>query len=629
MNILFVFKTAWRKTKLWAKTIRNYASNHPALFGVYLGMAVVFTVMGTVGVADYQKNKAQVAQLEPLREITTFDLQNKIKDKQVKELVNHYVDVGSFLVPNKKKITEIVYFKPPSQKIHTEEVNSSFWEEINKLALQYPFSIKEGYDGSSSNRLYGWASTGLFLLLLITVLVMAQKLVGEVISGHSFKPQKRDMDLMMKDVIGYEDVKQELFEVMDQIRHASAYEKKGIVAPRGILLTGDPGVGKTMMAKAMANEMGAEFFYCTGSDFVEMYVGVGPKRVRTLFKQARNSRMAFIFIDEIDAIGSRNKMGSDSERQATINQMLAEMDGVNKNKNLLILGATNHTELMDPALLRPGRFDKKIHVPLPDLSTRKGILERYLGNIAIDETLDLDALAQRTQGYSGAQLSSLVAEAKNLSLRESKGEHVVVSQELIERAQEIAILGISEQKAEPEDLERVSIHELGHALLGYLYCRSSHVEKVTLVGRGKALGYTLSRPLKETQLKTEQELRYEVMMMLAGRAAEEVILGSVSSGAADDLMRANHVVKRMVCDLGMGKQTGLRTQPDSMDPGAKLPDGIEQDIRSLLNELYVETKKLISLETQWFEIQNKALLEEKILGHNRLFVNNPPLTRKI
>jgi ATP-dependent Zn protease len=223
----------------------------------------------------------------------------------------------------------------------------------------------------------------------------------------------------------------------------------------------------------------------------------------------------------------------------------------------------------------------------------------------------------------------LVAEAKNLSLRESKGEHVVVSQELIERAQEIAILGITEQKAEPEDLERVSIHELGHALLGYLYCRSSHVEKVTLVGRGKALGYTLSRPLKETQLKTEQELRYEVMMMLAGRAAEEVILGSVSSGAADDLMRANHVVKRMVCDLGMGKETGLRTQPDSMDPGAKLPEVIERDIRNLLNELYTDTKTIISFESQWFSLQNKALLEEKILGHNRLFVTNPPLTVKI
>lgn len=623
------FERVGKKIKAWAKFVRNYASNHPALFGVYVGVLVIFSIMGTVGFSDANANRDEVARLAPLQEITTFDLQKKIKNSEVKELVNHYVDVGSFLVPNNKKITEIVYQKSPSQKIFTEQVNSSFWEEINKLALQYPFAIKEGYNGSSSNRLYEWASTLLFWLLLVTVLVMAQKLVGEVISGHSFKAQRRDMELKMKDVVGYEEVKRELEEVMDQIRHASSYARKGIVAPRGILLTGDPGVGKTMMAKAMANEMGADFFYCTGSDFVEMYVGVGPKRVRNLFRQARNSRMAFIFIDEIDAIGSRNKMGSDSERQATINQMLAEMDGVNKNHNLLVLGATNHTELMDPALLRPGRFDKKIHVPLPDLNTRKGILERYLENITIDESLNLEALAQRTQGYSGAQLSSLVAEAKNLSLRQSKGEDVIVTQELMEQAQEIAILGISEQKTEPEDLERVSVHELGHALLGYLYCKNSYVEKVTLVGRGKALGYTLSRPLKETQLKTEQELRYEVMMMLAGRAAEDVILGSVSSGSADDLMRANHVVKRMVCDLGMGKQTGLRTQPNSMDPGAKLPDDIEQDIRNLLNELYDQTKSLIAIEHRWFNTQNQALLESKILGHDRLFIHTPPLTAKI
>ena len=364
--------------------------------------------------------------------------------------------------------------------------------------------------------------------------------------------------------------------------------------------------------------MGAEFFYCTGADFVEMYVGVGARRVRALFKRARQARISLIFIDEIDAIGSRNKFGSDSERQATINQLLAEMDGMNRNRRLLVMGATNNPDMMDLALLRPGRFDKKIEVPLPDLETRQGILAHYLGKTPIAKDVDLSFIAQRTQGYSGAQLNALVAEAKNLGLREANGGDFVINQDMLSMAQEIAILGVSTQHADPYDIERIAVHELGHALVGHLFCKTIHIEKVTLVGRGKALGYTLSRPITERKIRTEKALMADVMMCLAGRAAEETILGDVSSGAADDLIRANEIVHTMVRSLGMGKTTGLQTHPNLVH-GMKFPETVDQDIHQLLEQMYEATKKVISEHEHWMRQKSEHLIKMRLLGHDALF----------
>jgi cell division protease FtsH len=607
------------------------AINHRALAVITLSALICFSIIGENAVVDIRSNASTVLRLQNLPSTNQHELAQEIENDNVAKIIIHKVDAGTFFSPETKRYAEIVLRKTKKGKANSgvpetrhgilldvSSLGLSFWEGIDKLAEKHSFVQTQGYH-RSANPLYMWAQQGVVVLTLIMVFLFAQMLIGEVISGHSFKPQKRDLDINLENVVGYAEIKRELREVMDQLKRARYFADRGVVAPRGILFTGDPGVGKTMMAKAMANELGAEFFYCTGADFAEMYVGVGPRRVRSLFKRARQTSIAIIFIDEIDAIGSRSAMGNDSERQATINQLLAEMDGVNGNGRVLVLGATNHAGLLDAALLRPGRFDRKIHVPLPDAATRRAILARYLEKVEVAPDVNLEALAQRTQGYSGAQLHALVAEAKNLALRESENGQVIIFHDTLAQAQEIAILGISTQNADPAELHRVAVHELGHALIGHLCCDNIMVEKVTLLGRGMALGYTLSRPLNEHKLKSQESLRGDVMMCLGGRAAEEVMMQSVSSGAQDDLVRANGIVRMMVCDLGMGKTTGLRVVARSMDPGAALPATADEDVRMLLGELYDNCLKIIKGNQGWMETRTSTLLEEKLLAHDALF----------
>ena len=455
-----------------------------------------------------------------------------------------------------------------------------------------------------------------FYSAIIMVILFAQLMVGQVVSGHTFTADARDKNITLKDIIGYDDVKQEVLEILDKLNNASRYQKLGMKPPRGLLLLGDPGVGKTMLAKAIANEMKGQFFYCTGADFAEMYVGVGPRRVRTLFKRARKAGRAVIFVDEIDAIGARNTMGNDSERQGVINQFLAEMDGVNNNAGILVVGATNHAELLDPALRRPGRFDKDIHIPLPDTKTREGILEHYLKNYEKDDTVDLKALAHRTQGYSGAMLAGLAEDAKNLAHR-GTGE-VKLSQELLETAQEIKLLGIGKTKAHDDDIDRVVVHELGPAVAALVHCaKDVHVEKVTVSGRGRALGYCAMRPLRDNFLRTKEAMEGELVVKLAGRAAEEVILGDVSSGAADDLDRASHLARDMVERFGMGSRTGLMVPPRSVDPG-RMADSTKEDVQDILKEMYERAKKTVAGKKDWIEKNRMALREKETFMHEEL-----------
>lgn len=593
---------------------------------------VAFSASFTLSWARGQQDAAQYARAMKSPELGLSAIFLAIEKQKVKTIISHDLAREGSTGSRVATYVEVVFSDGSSAFMEVvPEIKETMWKGFVDLAKQQKVVIREGYKVGREIPYKSVVDATGWIALLILGFVLLRKQIVEGASKQSFRAAGRDKSIRLSDVIGYGDVKREMKEVMDQLLRSEQYIEQGIKPPRGVIFTGDPGVGKSMMAKAMANELDADFFYCTGADFAEMYVGVGPKRVKELFAAARKSKIAFIFIDEIDALGSRQALGHDSERQATINQMLAELDGVQENGQILVMGATNHLERMDPALLRPGRFDKKIHIPLPDTETRRGILEKYLGTVQLDGDVDLNGLAQRTAGFSGAQLRSMVNEAKNLSLRafaSDEGRTVRVSQELLERAQEIAILGISERKSEGDEAKRIAIHELGHALAGYLYCPDIHIEKVTTIGRGGALGYTLSRPLTEGVLKTEAELRGDICMMLAGRAAEEVMFGSVSSGAMDDLRRANSVARKMVSHLGMGKRMGLVT-PNDETHAQSVPGHVDEDIRSLLDEIYSQAKEMVRVHSEWMVDRADRLLDLGLLGHDALFDGIPREARPL
>lgn len=612
------FSRLVRRLRSAGRRTKQFFTLHP-LQSVLL-VLMLLLIGAQVGMVIDQKrsNDVERSRIQALPTVQLNELNQRIKDNEVKKVIRHTLSTGNVLKPQTKNYLEIVTSKDTVVLEESSASSAEVWKGLVERAFSHPFVLQTGYQADREDRLAGMLRMAAFMVFIILVILMAQLLVGEVLSGKDFKVHRPDRDVVLDDVIGLPEVKESLREVIDQLYHAEAYAQQKIVAPKGILFTGDPGVGKTMLAKALANEINADFFFATGADFAEMYVGVGPKRIRSLFKRARMSRLAVIFIDEIDAIGSRDEMGNDSERRATINAMLSEMDGLESNGRLLVVGATNHLDRLDPALRRRGRFDRIVHIPLPDVASREQILAKYLTGTPLDANVDLKAMAQRTQGYSGAQLAGVAAEAKNLALREKggRGQSFTVRQDHLQQAQEIAILGETGRNAEGEELHRVTVHELGHALTGHLCCPKAFVEKVTVRGRGGALGYTLSRPLEESLLVSEPEFRAQLVMALGGRAAEEVLLGSVSNGASDDLRRASQMARSMVVELGMGKRSGLmaRVRPDE-----PMTDEQKQDIREILEESYSKARAIVEEHRQWFLEKTEALLEHGMLPHDALF----------
>jgi cell division protease FtsH len=613
------FVARWvRRIKSAGRRTKQFFSLHPLQSGLLLFMIVLVAAQVWLVVDQTRANSVERSRIQALPTIQLNELNQRIKDNQVQKIVRHTLSTGNALKPQTKNYLEVVSAKDTVVLEESSASSAEVWKGLVDRAFSYPFVLETGFQADREDRLAGILRMAAIMVFVILVVLMAQLMVGEVLSGKDFKVHRPDRDIVLDDVIGNPEVKASLREVIDQLYHAEAYAQQKIVAPKGILFTGDPGVGKTMLAKALANEIQADFFFATGADFAEMYVGVGPKRVRSLFKRARMSRLAVIFIDEIDAIGSRDEMGNDSERRSTINAMLSELDGMEANGRLLVVGATNHLERLDPALRRRGRFDRIVHIPLPDVAAREQILSKYLVGTPLDGGVDLKAMAQRTQGYSGAQLAGVAAEAKNLALREmgGRGQTFTVRQDHLQQAQEIALLGEAGRTAEGEELHRVTVHELGHALTGHLCCPKAFVEKVTVRGRGGALGYTLSRPLEESLLVSEPEFRSQLVMALGGRAAEEVLLGSVSNGASDDLRRASQMARSMVVELGMGKRSGLMARVRSDEA---MTDEQKQDVREILEESYAKAKALVEEHREWFMAKTQDLIEHGMLPHEALF----------
>ncbi|AEF84994.1 cell division protease FtsH [Treponema primitia ZAS-2] len=440
-----------------------------------------------------------------------------------------------------------------------------------------------------------------------------------------------DIVTRFPDVAGVDEAKDELVEVVDFLKNPKKYTDIGGKIPKGVLLVGPPGTGKTLLARAVAGEAGVSFFRMSGADFVEMFVGVGAARVRDLFKQAREKAPCIVFIDELDAIGKsrlNNIAGGNDEREQTLNQLLVEMDGFDATSGLIILAATNRPDVLDPALLRPGRFDRQVLVDRPDLKGREAILRIHAKAVKLDPQVDLAAVARGTPGFVGADLANIVNEAALLAVR---GGRQVVSQKDFEEAIEKTVAGLEQKNRIISDDERriVAFHETGHALVAAFTPGSDPVQKISIVPRGfGALGYTLQMPVEDRYLMTEDELLGKIDVLLGGRAAEELVFSRISTGAANDLTKATDIARKMITDYGMSarfKNVALTQRGAGMMGGAAqepmfhreyseaTQQYIDEEIARMVETRYAGVKDTLKQRRDLLDLVGAQLLEKETL----------------
>lgn len=469
------------------------------------------------------------------------------------------------------------------------------------------------------------------ILLWVLLAFVSKKMGGSMGMGVGKSTAKvyveKSTGVNFKDVAGQDEAKESLQEVVDFLHNPKRYTDIGAKLPKGALLVGPPGTGKTLLAKAVAGEAGVPFFSLAGSDFVEMFVGVGASRVRDLFKEAQKMAPCIIFIDEIDAIGkSRDSRygGGNDEREQTLNQLLAEMDGFDTSKGLLILAATNRPEVLDKALLRPGRFDRRIIVDKPDLKERLETLKVHSKDVKMDESVDLDALALATAGLVGSDLANMINEAAINAVK--NGRQLVNQSDLFEAFELVAVGGKEKKDRVMSDKERkiVSYHEVGHALVSALQKNTEPVQKITIVPRTMgALGYTLQTPEEEKYLETKDELLAKITTYMAGRAAEVLVFNSVTSGAANDIENATKIARAMVTMYGMSDKFGMMclatVQNQYLEGGAGLICGentasqIDDEVLSIINSSYAEAMKLLDENREILDSISDYLYEKETI----------------
>lgn len=448
----------------------------------------------------------------------------------------------------------------------------------------------------------------------------------------SLYDKQAENKVSFRDVAGLEEAKVEVEEIVEFLQKPQKFTKLGGTLPKGVLLVGPPGTGKTLLAKATAGEADVPFFSLSGSDFVEMFVGVGAARVRDLFKQAKEKAPCIIFIDEIDAIGrSRGRgmmMGSNDERENTLNQLLNEMDGFNTDKGVIIMAATNRPDVLDSALLRPGRFDRQILIDKPDLNGRIEVLKVHTRDLKMSDDIDLKLLASQTPGFAGAELANLCNEAALMAARRGKDEVEMIDfQDSIERV--IAGLEKKNKIISPHERKIVAYHEAGHAIVGWYLKHTDPVLKVSIVPRGlAALGYTLQTPLEDRFLMTTEELNEKICALLGGRVAEEIIFGRISTGAQNDLERITNMAFAMVAEYGMSEELGYISLKDSQSEGnsygfnkkysENTSERIDEAVSAIIKKNHEKTKALLTKHKDQLEKMAQTLLDKEVLDHNDL-----------
>lgn len=489
-------------------------------------------------------------------------------------------------------------------------------------------TIASSYTLWPGNQINSSLSTGDRLIVIgITILLSIYyiKLVKSPQYAHAtLNSEKKEKDkgpnefftkpkVTFEDVAGLDEVKEELIEVIDFIKQSEKYIKMGARIPKGILFYGPPGTGKTLLASAVAGETKSAFFSASGSEFVEKYVGVGAKRIRTLFEKAKKEAPSVIFIDEIDAIGARRHLESNNEKDQTLNQLLVELDGFSTDQTVVVIGATNRLDLLDEALLRPGRFDRHMYIGNPNVKAREEILKVHTKNKPLSPEVKIQDLARKTHGMSGAHLSNIANEAAIIAVRENQS---IISLKHFEAAIERVIAGLEVKNPTvlQKEKEIVSYHEAGHALVGKIL-NTDMVQKVSIIPRGQALGYVLHMPQDDRYILTKEELCKKIMVMLGGRAAEELVFNHLTTGAKDDLKKVTEIAKQMVCEYGMSSLGYICHDPSMI---RALSEQINREMNKIIDMCYKETYNLLKLHCEKLQVVANALMEKETLNSDEL-----------
>lgn len=516
-----------------------------------------------------------------------------------------------------------------------DEAHSKVQGQADK---DFTYDVKPGRvsDGIIGNLLSMVIMAALFIGFWVFIMRQAQSGGNQAMSfGRSRAKRISDtaVRVTFDDVAGVDEAKQELMEVVDFLKNPKKYAALGARIPKGVLLLGPPGSGKTLLARAVAGEAGVPFFHISGSDFVEMFVGVGASRVRDLFEQAKAHKPCIIFIDEIDAVGRQRFAGfggGHDEREQTLNQLLVEMDGFEANSGVILIAATNRPDVLDPALLRPGRFDRRIVVDHADLKGREAILNVHVKGKPLSEDVSLEVLARRTPGFSGADLSNMLNEAALLAARQNRTR---IEMSDMENAIDRVIAGPERKSRLINDKEKniIAFHEVGHALLAELLPNSDPLHKVSILPRGQALGYTLSLPLEDKYLTSRSELLDDITVCLGGRAAEEINFGEVTTGAQNDLDRATAIAKAMIMEYGMSENLGPRVLGkhqsqvflgrdimENRDYSEETAVRIDTEMQHMIEECYARAKEIIGNHAEPAKEIVSILLEKESLSSDEV-----------
>ena len=540
-----------------------------------------------------------------------------------------------------KEETGIQFFTPTATTVErfssTILPSDSTVSELQKLASEHQAEVTVKHESSSGMWINILVSVVPFAILFFFLFSMMGNMGGN--SGRnpmSFgrskakAANKEDIKVRFSDVAGAEEEKQELVEVVEFLKDPKRFTKLGARIPAGVLLEGPPGTGKTLLAKAVAGEAGVPFFSISGSDFVEMFVGVGASRVRSLFEDAKKAAPAIIFIDEIDAVGRQRGVGlggGNDEREQTLNQLLIEMDGFEGNEGIIVIAATNRSDVLDPALLRPGRFDRKVLVGRPDVKGREAILKVHAKNKPLAEDVDLKLVAQQTPGFVGADLENVLNEAALVAARRNKS---IIDASDIDEAEDRVIAGPSKKDKTVSQKERelVAYHEAGHTIVGLVLSNARVVHKVTIVPRGRAGGYMIALPKEDQMLLSKEDMKEQLAGLMGGRVAEEIIFNVQTTGASNDFEQATQMARAMVTEYGMSEKLGpVQYEGNHAMFGAQSPQKsiseqtayeIDEEVRSLLNEARNKAAEIIQSNRETHKLIAEALLKYETLDSTQI-----------
>ena len=588
----------------------NKPNRQGVSFVLLIALITTFLVLSL-----YQFQKTSSAE-----EITYDKFLNMIKHHKVQEVT---ISSDKIMIKAKKEKGETT-----AKEYYTGVVDDdTLSERLYEAGVKYEQEIPD----TTSMMVLNVIATFLPIVLIVAMFYWSFKRMSKgggmmgIGKSNAKMYVEKETGVTFKDVAGQDEAKESLQEVVDFLHNPGKYTGVGAKLPKGALLVGPPGTGKTLLAKAVAGEAKVPFFSLSGSAFVEMYVGVGASRVRDLFKQAQQMAPCIIFIDEIDAIGKSrdNQLGGNDEREQTLNQLLAEMDGFDTNKGLLLLAATNRPEILDPALLRPGRFDRRIIVERPDLKGRVEVLKVHAKDVRMDETVDLEEIALATSGAVGSDLANMINEAAINAVKHGRN---AVSQKDLFEAVEVVLVGKEKKDRIMSQEERriVSYHEVGHALVSALQKDSEPVQKITIVPRTMgALGYVMQTPEEEKFLNTKKELEAMLVGMLGGRAAEEIVFDTVTTGASNDIEKATKIARSMITQYGMSEKFGLigleSIQNRYLDGRAVMNCGeataaeIDQEVMEMLKKAYDEAKRLLTEHREALDKIAAFLIEKETI----------------